>query len=76
LTNAGGVTVSYFEQVQNACNDYWEEERVSKILKHKMISSFDAVWEKKEKYQIDMRTAAFVLAVDRVAQAMRDRGMI
>ena len=76
LTNAGGVTVSYFEQVQNACNDYCEEERVSKILKHKMISSFDAVWEKKEKYQIDMRTAAFVLAVDRVAQAMRDRGMI
>ena len=75
LTNAGGVTVSYFEQVQNAYNYYWMEEDVLKQLKKIMEDSFNAVWEKKEKHQIDMRTGAFVLAVDRVAQAMRDRGM-
>jgi len=75
LTNAGGVTVSYFEQVQNTYNYYWTEEDVLKQLQKIMEDSFNAVWDKKEKHQIDMRTAAFVLAVDRVATAMRDRGM-
>src|SRR3989344_2893658 len=74
LTNAGGVTVSYFEQVQNAYNYYWSEEEVLTKLKKIMVDSFQAIWERKEKYQIDLRTAAFVLAVDRVASAMKDRG--
>lgn len=74
LTNAGGVTVSYFEQVQNAANYYWTEEEVLVKLKKIMDDSFEAVWEKKEKYHVDMRTGAFALAVERVAQAMKDRG--
>lgn len=75
LTNAGGVTVSYFEQVQNAYNYYWTEEEVLGKLKPIMITSFNEIWETKEKHHIDMRTAAFVVAVARVAQAMRDRGI-
>lgn len=74
LTNAGGVTVSYFEQVQNASNYYWAESEVLEKLKKIMVDSFNAVWERKEKYNIDMRTAAFVLSVERVATAMKDRG--
>ena len=74
LTNAGGVTVSYFEQVQNAMNYYWTEEEVLNKLKPIMVSSFNEIWNTKEKYNIDMRTAAFVVAVARVAQAMKDRG--
>ncbi|MBI5729144.1 MAG: Glu/Leu/Phe/Val dehydrogenase [Candidatus Magasanikbacteria bacterium] len=74
LTNAGGVTVSYFEQVQNASNYYWTEAEVMEKLKKIMVDAFNAVWATKEKYNIKMRTAAFVLALTRVAQAMRDRG--
>ncbi len=74
LANAGGVTVSYFEQVQNAFGYYWTEEEVLEKLKRIMVSSFNAVWECKEKYSIDMRTAAFVVAVERIAEAMKLRG--
>ncbi len=76
LMNAGGVTVSYFEQVQNASNYYWTEEEVLEKLKKIMTTSFEAVWQTKERHAIDMRTAAFVLAVERVATAMKDRGMV
>ncbi|MBU0546482.1 Glu/Leu/Phe/Val dehydrogenase [Patescibacteria group bacterium] len=76
LTNAGGVTVSYFEQVQNSYNYYWTENDVLEQLKKIMEDSFEAVWQRKEKYNVDMRTAAFVLAVERVAQAMKDRGRV
>lgn len=76
LTNAGGVTVSYFEQVQNSYNYYWTESEVLEKLKKIMVDSFSSVWEIKEKHQIDMRTAAFVLAVDRVATAMKNRGWV
>ncbi len=75
LANAGGVTVSYFEQVQNAYNHYWEEEEVLQKLKKTMIPAFTAVWENKEKYQVDMRTAAYTVAVERVAEAMKWRGV-
>lgn len=74
LANAGGVTVSYFEQVQNAMNYYWEEKEVLEKLEKIMVTAFNAVWETKEKYQTDMRTAAFVRAVERVAEAMKARG--
>lgn len=74
LTNAGGVTVSYFEQVQNAMNYYWPEEEVLAKLKPIMVNAFNEIWATKEKYNIDMRTAAFVVAVARVTQAMKDRG--
>lgn len=76
LTNAGGVTVSYFEQVQNAANYYWSEAEVLEKLKKIMVESFHSVWATKEKYNIKMRTAAFVLALERVVAAMSARGRV
>lgn len=74
LTNAGGVTVSYFEQVQNASNFYWSEEEVLEKLKKLMVAAFNSVWDNKERFKVDMRTGAFVLAIDRIADAMKARG--
>lgn len=74
LANAGGVAVSYFEQVQNSYGYYWEEADVLRKLEKIMVESFEAVWEKKEKYASDMRTGAYILAVERIGQAMKDRG--
>ncbi len=74
LANAGGVTVSYFEQVQNASNYYWTDEEVMEKLKKIMIAGFEGVWSTKEKYTIDLRTAAFVTALERVSAAMKARG--
>ncbi|MBI2037697.1 MAG: Glu/Leu/Phe/Val dehydrogenase [Candidatus Magasanikbacteria bacterium] len=76
LANAGGVVVSYFEQVQNAYNYYWEEKDVLEKLAKIMTQSFDEVWRKKEKYNTNMRTGAYALAVERIGQAMKDRGWI
>lgn len=74
LANAGGVAVSYIEQVQNAYNFYWTKDKVLRKLEGIMCRSFAEIWETKEKYKTDLRTAAYILAVERVAQAMRDRG--
>ncbi|KKW42465.1 MAG: Glutamate dehydrogenase [Candidatus Magasanikbacteria bacterium GW2011_GWA2_56_11] len=74
LANAGGVTVSYFEQVQNAANYYWTEDEALTKLEKIMVSAFEAVWERKEKYGVDMRTAAFVSALERISAAMAARG--
>ncbi len=74
LANAGGVTVSYFEQVQNAMNYVWTEEEVRAKLKEKMERAFAHVWEEKERYNTSVRLGAYALAVKRVAQAMQDRG--
>lgn len=75
LVNAGGVTVSYFEQVQNAQNFSWEEKEIFQKLEKKMIEAYRAVLSLKEKYQTDMRTAALILAILRVIEAMKKRGM-
>jgi glutamate dehydrogenase/leucine dehydrogenase len=74
LVNAGGVTVSYFEQVQNAMNYAWTEEDVRVKLKEKMEKAIGDVWEEKERYNTSVRLGAYALAVSRVAQAMKDRG--
>lgn len=76
LANAGGVMVSYFEQVQNAYGYYWTEHEVMGKLEGGMRQSFEQIWAVKEKHQTDMRTAAYILAVERVAQAMKDRGWL
>jgi glutamate dehydrogenase/leucine dehydrogenase len=75
LANAGGVTVSYFEQVQNTYGYYWTEQEVLEKLEKIMRRSFEEIWDKKLKHQTNMRTAAYILAIERIAQAMKDRGM-
>lgn len=76
LANAGGVTVSYFELVQNQMNYYWSGEEVQQRLKHIMVSAFAKVSEMKEKYGCSFRMAAFITAFARLAELMKIRGII
>jgi glutamate dehydrogenase (NAD(P)+) len=76
LANAGGVTCSYFEQVQSNTNYYWERDEVLSKLDLKMTAAFIAVSDVARKQRLYMRDAAYVIAVGRVAQACRDRGWI
>jgi len=71
LANAGGVTVSYFEQVQNAQNESWSEESVFEKLQETMQKAFTLGWEAKEKYTTNLRMGVYVGAVARVAEALR-----
>ncbi|MBI4500862.1 MAG: Glu/Leu/Phe/Val dehydrogenase [Gemmatimonadetes bacterium] len=73
LANAGGVTCSYFEQVQSNANYYWEKDEVLGKLDLKMTSAYIAVSELARKRKLLMRDAAYVIGVSRVAQACRDR---
>jgi len=76
LANSGGVTCSYFEQVQNAMNYYWSKDEVLAKLDRKMTGAFLSVSELAKKRKLFMRDAAYVIAVSRVAQACRDRGWV
>ena len=76
LANAGGVTCSYFEQVQSNMNYYWEKDEVLGKLDVKMTSAFLAVSELARKQKLYMRDAAYVIAVNRVAKACKDRGWV
>ena len=76
LANAGGVTCSYFEQVQSNMNYYWEKDEVLGKLDVKMTSAFHAVSELARKQKLYMRDAAYVIAVNRVAQGLPDRGWV
>jgi len=74
LCNAGGVTVSYFEWVQNTYNYYWDEDEVHHRLNKKMTKAFQAVLSESLKRKVSMRLAGYIVAVARVAEAMRLRG--
>jgi glutamate dehydrogenase len=76
LANAGGVTCSYFEQVQSNMNYYWEKDEVLGKLDIKMTAAFSKVLEFAKKKRLSMREAAFAIGVAKVAQACRDRGWI
>ncbi|HEY2595966.1 MAG TPA: Glu/Leu/Phe/Val dehydrogenase [Chloroflexota bacterium] len=75
LANAGGVVVSYFEWVQDRYGYFWKEAEVNDRLEEKMVAAFDAVWSTRERYEVDARTAAYILAVDRIMEARKLRGL-
>jgi glutamate dehydrogenase (NAD(P)+) len=76
LCNAGGVTVSYFEQVQNAYDYYWDLETVQERLDRKMTAAFHAVHETAQRHGVENRMGAYVVAVGRVAEACKLRGWV
>lgn len=76
LANAGGVTCSYFEQVQSNMNYYWTRDEVLGKLDLKMTEAFIAVSDLARSRRLSMRAAAYLIAVDRVVQACRDRGWV
>ena len=76
LANAGGVTVSYFEQVQNTYNYYWTLEDVHKQLDAKMTTAYHSVYKMHKEKNVHMRLAAYMIAVSRVAEAVKLRGWI
>lgn len=74
LCNAGGVTVSYFESVQNDMNFYWPADEVLSRLDHKMTNAFQSVLKVSQDQNVHMRDAAYMVAIDRVVRAMQFRG--
>ena len=75
LANAGGVTVSYYEWVQDQYSFFWSERQINDTLEQTMKSAFKSVHDTAKRYDTDMRTGAYILAVDRVAEATSVRGI-
>ena len=76
LCNAGGVIVSYFEMVQNGYQFYWDEEMVNQQLDRRMTTAFHAVHNMSIDKNVDTRVAAYLVAINRVAQAVNLRGWV
>jgi glutamate dehydrogenase (NAD(P)+) len=75
IANAGGVTVSYFEWVQDFSSFFWTEDEINVRLDKIMIGAFKHIWETSEQHKITLRTAAFTVACTRVLQAREERGL-
>lgn len=75
LANAGGVTVSYYEWVQDQNSFFWSEKQINETLEQTIQTAFKSVHETAQRYNTDMRTGAYILAVDRVAEATQVRGI-
>lgn len=75
LANAGGVTVSYYEWVQDQYSFFWSESRINQTLEDTMGDAFSKVHQTAQRYGTDLRTGAYILAIDRVAEATRVRGI-
>ena len=75
ICNAGGVTVSYFEWVQDFSSFFWSEDEINARLERILVGAFVAIWETAERLKVPLRTAAFVVACERVLQARAERGL-
>jgi glutamate dehydrogenase (NAD(P)+) len=75
LANAGGVTVSYYEWVQDQYSFFWSEKQINETLEQTIKTAFGSVYETAQRYDTDMRTGAYILAVGRVVEATRVRGI-
>jgi glutamate dehydrogenase (NAD(P)+) len=75
LANAGGVIVSHLEWVQAVSGLYWEEEEINQRLEKRLVRTFDEVWYKMQERKVSLRTAAYIVALERIAKVYRYRGL-
>ena len=75
IANAGGVTVSYFEWVQDFSSFFWSEEEVTRRLERILVGAFGRVWDIAKQKRVSLRTAAYIVACERVLDARRIRGL-